>query len=273
MISPANTKIGLTKEAGQGEPDIYYPTKVRNYFRVVPADDLQGPAGAEFMKSLNIKKVYVIDDSQAYGVGLAKAFIAYCPTAGLECGSKASITGKESNYDSLADQIKAANPDGIYYAGITQQQAGKLIGAIRKKGITKPFVGADGILEKAFIDDGGPAAEGVYATVAGVKLDSLGPKGQKFVKDFQAKFGNVEAYTIYGYEAMSVALSAIKTAGVKDRAAIITALHNVKDFDGVLGKWSFDKNGDINLAGFLVDQVKDGAWVEVTSVQPKPVNS
>lgn len=273
MISPSNTAVGLTKNVpglvDQGEPDTYYPNKTRNYFRVVGADDLQGPAGAEFIKTLNAKKVFVIDDSQAYGVGLARAFVAYCKTISIECSNPVSITGKESNYNDLATQIQQRNPDAIYFGGITQQQAGKLIGDIRAAGIKAPFVGGDGIQEQAFIDDAKTAAEGAYATVAGVTEDKLGEKGKAFLKNYRAKFGPEEPYAIYGYEIASVALNAIKTAGVKDRKAILSALANTKGYEGVLGKWNFNANGDIDLVDFVMYQVKDRKWVPVTSIRPK----
>jgi branched-chain amino acid transport system substrate-binding protein len=273
MVSPANTYTGLTRAAAgitsQGEPDVYYPTKIRNYFRVVAADDVQGAAAVDFVKTLNAKKIYVIDDSQAYGKGLADAFVLYCKPAGIDCSTRASITGKESDYKSLATQIKSANPDLIYFGGITQQQAGKLVADIRNAGIKAPFMGGDGIYEQAFIKDGGAAAEGVYVTGAGVTDDKLPQKGQDFLKNFKAKYGNVENYTIYGYESMSVALNAIKTAGVKDRKAILQAVANTKDFQGVLGTWSFTPNGDTTLTDYRVMQVTDGDFKLVTTVKPK----
>ncbi len=272
MITPANTLACLTRfDAPSGcdksEPDIYYPTKVRNYFRVCINDDIQGPAMANFISSLNLKKVYLIDDSQAYGKGVADAFANGAKTFGVEVLDRASINGKESDYKSLAATIKAKNPDAIVFGGISQQQAGKLLADIRAAGIKVPWLGPDGTLEDAFIKDGGAAAEGAYATGAGVDESKLPAKGQDFLKRYRAKYGTDQQYTIYGYEAMSVALTAIKAAGKKDRAAILQATTNIKDFDGVLGKWSFDKNGDTSLTEFYVKQVKDGKWTYLTQTK------
>jgi branched-chain amino acid transport system substrate-binding protein len=182
---------------------------------------------------------------------------------------RASINGKETDYKSLAATIKAKNPDGIMFGGISQQQGGKLLADIRAAGIKAPFFGGDGINEDVFIKDGGVAAEGAYASAAGVDESKLPAKGQDFLKRYRAKYGNTQQYTIYGYEAMSSALNAIKTAGKKDRAAILAAVANTKDFDGVLGKWSFDKNGDTTLTDFTVSQVKDGKWTFLTQTKAK----
>jgi branched-chain amino acid transport system substrate-binding protein len=274
MISPANTNACLTHydEASgcdKSEPDVYYPTKVRSYFRDIVADDIQAPALAAFVQSLNVKSVYLIDDSQAYGKGVADAFNVAAKKIGINVVDRASISGKETDYKSLAATIKGKNPEGIVFGGITQQQAGKLVADIRAAGIKVPFFGPDGINEDAFIKDAGVAGEGVYATIGGVADEKLPAKGQDFLKRYRAKFGEPEPYTIYGYDAMSVALTAIKTVGKKDRAAILKAIAGTKDFDGALGKWSFDQNGDTTLTDFQVRQVKDGKWTYLTQTKPK----
>jgi branched-chain amino acid transport system substrate-binding protein len=99
-----------------------------------------------------------------------------------------------------------------------------------------------------------------------VRAEELGPKAQDVLKRYRAKFGTPEAYTIFGYELMSVSLTAVKNAGKKDRAEILKAMQGIKEFDGVLGKWNFDANGDISLSSFVVNQVKDGKFVEVAQV-------
>jgi len=274
MISPANTLACITRfDAPSGcdksEPDTYYPSKTRNYFRVITADDVQAPALANFVQTLNVKKIYVIDDSQAYGKGVADAFAVSAKGLGIDVVDRASINGKETDYKSLASTIKAKNPDGIMFGGITQQQAGKLLADIRAAGIKVPFFGPDGVNEDAFIKDAGVAAEGAYATVGGVDEAKLSAKGQDFLKRYRAKFGNEQPYTIYGYEAMSSALTAIKAAGKKDRAAVLAAVAGIKDFDGVLGKWSFDKNGDTTLTDYQVRQVKDGKWTFLVQTKAK----
>lgn len=273
MLSPANTRVGLTRElegiTDKGEPGIYFPNPTRNYFRVVAADDLQGAAAVDFLKTLNAKKIYVIDDSQDYGRGLADGLQVYCKRGGLDCTKRVPITGKESDYSQVAADIKAYAPDAIYFAGITQQNPGKLLGDIRRANITVPFVGGDGISENAFIKDAGAAAKDAYASNAGTPAEKLPAKGQDFLTRYQAKFGKVEAYTIYGYECMAVALTAIKNAGKKDRKAILDAVANIKDFEGVLGKWSFTKDGDTTLTDFTFRQVRDNEWKYFALISPK----
>ncbi|MEI6046256.1 MAG: branched-chain amino acid ABC transporter substrate-binding protein [Chloroflexota bacterium] len=271
MISPANVNTCLTifdADSGcdKSEPEVYYPSKIRNYFRLAARDNLQGKALASFVKSLGFKSIYVIDDSQIYGIGLANSFSTAAPALGLELIARNSISGWESDYKSLANTIKAQNPEAIVFGGISQQQAGRLVADIRAAGIKVPFFGGDGILDDVFIKDAGAAAEGTYATIAGALEQDLGPKAQDVLKRYRAKYGSTQAYTLFGYESMNVTLNAIKNVGKKDKAAVIQALSNIQDFEGVLGKWSFDKNGDISLSTFIVNQVKEGRWVEQSQI-------
>jgi branched-chain amino acid transport system substrate-binding protein len=226
MISPANTCPGLTKP-GKGEPGVYYPTGVRNYCRVVPADDLQGAVGAAFVwRTLNAASAYVVDDTQLYGKGIADVFAATAQRLGLRLAGRDGIDGKASDYKALATKIRAARPDAIYYGGITQHNAGKLLKDIRKDireaGITVPFVGPDGIQERAFIDDAGEDAEGVYATFGGLPTTAYEGTTLEWADRYRQQYSNAdpEPYAIYGYEAARVALAAIERAGVKDREAI-----------------------------------------------------
>jgi branched-chain amino acid transport system substrate-binding protein len=247
MISPANTYPGLTKpgKGEPGEPDVYYPAGVRNYTRVIPADDLQGAVGAAWAVELKAKTAYVIDDTELYGKGIADVFAATAPKIGIRIVGRDGIDGKAADYRAIATKIRAANPDVIYYGGITQNNAGKLVKDIRGAGINKDIIGPDGIQETAFLDDAGEDAEGVYATLGGLPPSAY-QGAMKEWSDAYTKFagGVPEPYAIYGYEAAKVVLAAIARAGVKDRNAIRQAVFDTKDYNGLLGVWSFDQNGD-----------------------------
>lgn len=264
MISPANTADDLTAGADTAQ---YYPTGTRTYMRVVARDAFQGAFGAKWAAKLGAKTVYIIDDTQVYGKGVADQFEANLAANGLTSVGRDGIDGKAADYKALATKIKDSNPDFIYYGGITQNNAGQLLKDIRAAGITVPFMGPDGILESAFIEAAGAdIAEGVYGTIAGSPRALLPEKGKKFFEDYNAKYGSEpEAYAIYGYEAASVVIKAISTVCAKDKTAILNAMFTTKDFDGVLGTWSFDANGDTSLYSMLGNIVQGGAWVEAPS--------
>lgn len=258
MVSAANTFVGLTKPFEPGEPDKYYPGGCKkNYFRVITNDLLQGKAGALWASQLGAKKVYVIDDTEVYGKGLADVFAKEAPVNGLEVLGRDGIDGKASDYKALADKIKAAGPDLIYYGGITQNNAGQLWRDLRDAMPDVKLMGPDGIYESEFLKAATDAAEGTYITTTAIPPDQLTGKGAEFIKNYTAKHPNnpVEGYTAYAYESALVVLAAIERAAAKNpkdvlalRALVLDEIKATKDFAGILGKWSFDADGDTTLA-------------------------
>jgi len=271
MVSPANTYPGLTKP-GKGEPnepDIYYPNGTRNYARVVPADDLQGAVAATWAKQIGVQKVYILDDTELYGHGIAQVFADTAGKLGLTVvGGPEGTDAKASDYRALATKIRGQNPDLVYFGGITQNNAGKLFKDLRSVlGDNVKLMGPDGIYEQAFIEDAGDAAEGVYITFGGVPPSKLTGKGAEWYQAYKSKFGGEpEAYAAYGYESMKVALDAISRAGRKDRDAIRAAIFATKNYQGVLGTWSFDANGDTSLTTMSGRQVKDDKFDDMNAV-------
>ena len=266
MVSPANTYPGLTKP-GKGvanEPNVYYPNSKRNYARVVPADDLQGLAAVNWAKSLGVKKAYLLDDQELYGKGLADIFESSAKKQGIQVLGHEGIDAKAGDYRALMTKIKALNPDLIYFGGTTQTNAGQLIKDMRNVGMTADkvkFMGPDGIFEKALIDAAGKDAEGVYATFGGVPAKELTGTGKKWYESYKKKYNaEPEAYAAYGYESAKVIVDAINKVCTNDRAAIRDAVLNTKNFNGVLGSWSFDSNGDTTLTTLSGNVVKNGKW-------------
>jgi len=273
MISPANTYPGLSK-AGKGEagePDIYHPNGCTvNYTRTVPADDLQGRAGALWASQLGVTKAYVLDDTQLYGKGLADVFVAEAPNFGVEVLGRDGIDGKATDYKALAEKIKAAGPDLVYYGGITQNNAGQLFRDLRDAMPDVKLMAPDGVFESEFLQAAGEAAEGAYITFGGLPPDQLAGKGAEFIAAYKEKFPDAppEAYTAYGYEAAKVLLAAIERAGATNpgdmdalRAAVLKEVFATKDYEGVLGTWSFNAEGDTSLTEMSGNIVQNGEFV------------
>jgi branched-chain amino acid transport system substrate-binding protein len=228
---------------------------------VVPADDIQGSAGANWAKEQGVKSVYILHDTETYGKGLADVFRAQAKTNGLEEKGYEGIDKKAQDYKALGTKIKDANPDLVYFGGITQNNAGLLLKDLRAAGYQGKFMGPDGIYEQAFLEAAGDSAEGALITFGGVPADKLEGKGKEWYDAYKAKYNSEpEAYTSYGYEATSVALAAINKVCKKDRAEVLKAVFDTKDFPGILGTWSFDANGDTSLTTMSGIQVKSGKF-------------
>ena len=131
MVSPANTNPGLTKKWDVGEPGKYYPTGVRNYARVVATDDIQGPADALWSQSLGYKKVYVLNDKQTYGFGVATTYKNAAKKLGIQVVGFKGWDAKQSSYEALANAIKASGAQAVFLGGIVCNNGAKLMQDIK----------------------------------------------------------------------------------------------------------------------------------------------
>jgi branched-chain amino acid transport system substrate-binding protein len=266
MISSANTAPALTKpETGdKDEPARYRPSGTVNYFRVVPADDIQGAAGALWAKDLGATKVFVLHDKEAYGESLAGYFKSNAEKLGLAVAGFEGVDVKAANFRPLATKIRSSGADLVFYGGTVDTRGGQLAKDLHAAGIKAKLILPDGCFTDSLLTSAGAEALNgrVFITFGGVPADQLQGRGQGFAADYRKRFGiDPESYAAYGYEAASVAIDAMRRAGRKDRAAVLAALAQTRDFAGVLGTWSFDANGDTTLRTVSGNVVTDGKFV------------
>jgi branched-chain amino acid transport system substrate-binding protein len=279
LISPSNTNPCLTQNSAasgcSGSNDqtaVYRPTGKVTYFRVVTTDNLQGPAAADFLyQKQNYKKVYVIDDTETYGVGLAKYFIPEWQKLGGTVIDHKSVKSTNS-YVGLLTEVASTHPDVIYFAG-NFSTGGTLI---RKEMQQVPglqnvgFAGGDGIQDSSFATAVGTTGGPVYATVPAVD-PAASPAAKDFISAYTAKYGTIGAYSAPAYEAMNVLIQGIKaalakTSAPKDsgdstqgkafRQAVINGIQSLS-YDGILGHTSFDSNGDTTNKNLTIYQVAE----------------
>ena len=276
MVSHANTNPGLTKTWDTGEPDKYFPTGTRNFARVITTDDYQGQGAAAFAANdLKVKKAYVLDDNQTYGLGVAKAFVDSAKTNNIEIVGSQHWDAKQPNYTALYQAVKASGADMVYLGGIYDNNGGQLIkdkvavlgdndGAVK---LMAPdgFTGYPDMLKL-------PQSEGMYLTFAGLTQDQLvanGGAGAKLLEAYKAKYGKGPEgnYPLYGVAATQVILSAIAKSdgtrkGVND--AVLTGEGiTIPAAESVTGKEiKIDPaSGDTTARDLTVEIVKDGKEV------------
>ncbi len=272
QISPACTWPGLTKKQEgdtSGEPEVYRPANRITFCRVCPTDDVQGPLSADYAKNvLKAKKVYILDDKELYGAGIAGLFEAQCKKIGLQVLGRQSIVPTQQTFSEIAGTVAGEKPDFVYFGGTTQTAAGRLIKDLRTARVACPIMVPDGCYEQAFLDSASAQdLENVYATIGGTDPSLLKGPGEEFVKKYKEKYQkDPEAYAVYGYEAGKVFLEAVKTVGKKDREAILKACLATKDFSaGAIGTWSFDADGDTTLQQLTISKIIDGKFVPQVS--------
>jgi branched-chain amino acid transport system substrate-binding protein len=267
-VSPSNTALGLTKGgpgAEPGEPDKYYPTGERNYGRVSPVDTIQGAAQAQWMQDEGVQSVYILDDAEVYGKGVAKNTQAAAEELGIEIAGTDSWDGKASNYRALAAKIQASGADAVFTGGIIDNNAPQLYKDLNAAMPDAKLFGPDGV---ATVDFTGEIPEKVqkqsYLTAPTLAPDALPPAGQQFYKDYEAEYGEpqdeIDPYAVYGYEAMSVVCDAIAEGG-DDRAAVIDAFYATKGRESPLGTYDIDPDGDTTLPDYGAYRAEGGKLV------------
>ncbi len=268
QISPANTAVQLTKDAAtnpEGYPEVLYETGKRNYMRVVPADDIQGGAGANYaFNGLGAKSAYVLHDNQTYGLGVATVFRNTFEELGGEILGFEAFDPNAPEYQALMTKIASTGPAMIYLGAIVNLNASQLLQNMR---LLMPadqvaFMGPDGLINQAFIDGAGDAAEGAYITFGGLpptELENQGGAGAAWVQGMRDRVGHEpDAYSVYAFDCGVHVLQAIDAVGEKDRAKILDHMFSVESFRGLLGTYEFDDNGDTTSSIISLNQVKDG---------------
>jgi branched-chain amino acid transport system substrate-binding protein len=287
MISPGNTYPGLTKPGtGIGdEPWIYSPlgpTK-RNYCRVVPADDLQAPAAARYAAEvLGVQSVYIFHDTESYGRGLADLFADTARSAGITIVNGDPIgVGRTVNAESFAAEIALNEPDLVYFGGTTSTAVTAILRNLRLEGYDGYFMGADGIAEENFISDASAQNDNhLLATLVGLPPTELDSEaGQAWYENYKEQVGDEpDAFAAPSYEAAQVVIRALASVPVQEiplvpsdadfleraRPLVLASVKSLRDFNGVLGTWSFDENCDTSSTTISILQAENGEFEFVT---------
>jgi branched-chain amino acid transport system substrate-binding protein len=249
MVSPANTNPGLTKHWDPGEPQKYYPTGVRNYARVVATDDFQGPADAMWSKALGYKKVYVLNDKQTYGFGVASTYKNAAKKLGIQVVGFKGWDAKQSSYEALGNLIKKSGAQAVFLGGIACNNGAKLMQDLKATDPGLKLQMPDGFSDP---NANGAVANGAYISVAGQPPKSLTGQGATFVKSFGKQIGATpNPYAAYGAQAMDVMLRAVALGG-GDRAKTNKAIFGMTVTNGFLGTFTINSTGDTNLTPITI---------------------
>jgi len=265
-ISPANTAVGLTHVgpgSESGEPEKYYPSGTRNYARVVTSDDVQGQIDAAYMKDkLGVTKVFILDDKDAYGKGVADAFESAAKDLGLAVAGHEGWDANAQNYKALMTKIKSTGADGIFIGGISCFNGGQLVKdkvAVVGDNEAVPTIASDGFVQVSLFDEAGAEnVEGMYGSAPTLNPDDLPGAGKEFNAKVEAQFGAPEVYTAYAVAALQMMLAALeKSDGTREG---VTAALAGASADTVVGPITFDENGDPADKFESIFQGKSGAW-------------
>ena len=218
---------------------------------MVANDAYQGAAQAEFMQSQGVKNVYVLNDKEAYGLGVATNLRDAAESLGIGIAGFNSWDPRASSYEALMNKIKGTNADAVFLGGLIDENGAQVIKD--KVAVLGPNDGAvklfapDGFTTQATIDEAGGAAAGMFMSVAGVPIDQFdgtrpGVRGRS-CSQARSSGKAIDPYAIYGAQSAQVMLDAI-AASDGTREDIIAKLFESDIQEGLLGTFSFSADGD-----------------------------
>jgi branched-chain amino acid transport system substrate-binding protein len=244
QISPSATAIAYTAQG------------YNNAFRVMTNDKQQGRVLGEYAASV-AKKVAIIDDRTAYGQGLADEFEKAAKASGATVVAREFTTDKSTDFMAILTAIKGKSPDLVFFGGMDGQGA-PMARQMKSLGLVAPLLGGDGMQSAEFIKLAADSAEGVVASSPGSPLEKMAG-GKSFSDKFTAKYGKIQLYAPYAYDAAAVMVAAMREADSTQPAVYLPALAKI-EYMGVSGKIAFDEKGDIRDGIVSLYQVKGGKW-------------
>ncbi|MGH7120768.1 MAG: branched-chain amino acid ABC transporter substrate-binding protein [Acetobacteraceae bacterium] len=239
-----------------------------NVFRTIGRDDAQGPFVADFIANdLHAKRAAVINDNTTYAKGLADATVAALKKDKVDVVYNNAITPGQMDYTPVLTRVASRKPDVTYYTGYFSE-AGLMVKETKEVNFPGRFMGGDATNSPVLLKTAGPAANGMLISTAPLAQFLSGAKS--YITDYEHEFKAPPGpYSVYEYDAVGVVAQAIKDANSDKPAAIVAALHKIKDYQGLTGTITFNKNGDRTHAVYIVIEVKNDQFVPYARLNDK----
>ncbi len=264
QVSPASPYVGLTSslDAGQDEPERFYPTGQRTFARLQPGDPVQAAAQVKLMRALHLKRVYVIEDQDPFDVPLAEILAEDAKRAGIEVLGEDQIdTATGTEFAGEVQKVLESGARAVFFSGASNAGTVALWQQLYDADPHLRLLGSSALAEPSFAAKIGSAAALTYLTTPLLPLSLYPPPAQRVLAEYRARFHRTPGpYALYGYEAMSAVLLAIRRAGRHgdDREAVIHQFFAIRGRDSVLGRYSVLPDGDTTLSRYGVDRVHGG---------------
>ena len=265
QVSPGSPYEGLTSslDAGQDEPERFYPTGKRTFVRLIPGDSVQAAAQVALMRSLGVHTLYVLDNQDPFQVPLSKLLASDAVAAGIKLAGQDSISVTAgATYTGEAEKIVESGAQAVFFAGEGTEGAVALWQQLHSADPHLLLLGPSALAEEeGFTAQIGSAAASTYLTTPALAPSMYPASAQRVLRDYRTAFGaEPTAYALFGYESMSLVLSAIRRAGPhgNDRQAVVEQLLSTRNRDSVLGRYSIEPNGETTLSRYAIYRVAGG---------------
>ncbi len=267
QVSPASPYVGLTSslDAGQDEPERFYPAGRRTFGRLQPGDPAQAQAQVALMRSLGVKRLYVLNDQGPFEVPLSALVAGDAERAGIAVvgNDGLNMTGATASTSFSGEVLKVqeSGAQGVFFAGGTGAGTVALWRALHGAIPKLLLLGSSDMVNPSFTSAIGQSAASTYLTTPILPSRSYPRAAARVLAAYRRHFGGEGGpYALYGYEAMSVALLAVREAGARgnDRLTVIDRFFATRDRESVLGRYSMQADGETTLSRYGADRIVNG---------------
>ena len=264
QVSPGSPYVGLTSslDAEQDEPERYYPSDKRTFVRLAPGDIAQARAQVQLMKSLDVHRLYVLDDQNPFESPLADIVASEAEQAGITVIAHDSLsTVPGAVFTGEVEKIVEHHAQAVFLAGGEGKGTAELWRDLYKAAPQMLLLGSSSMVSESFTAEIGAAAADTYLTTPILAPGLYPPAAQEVLNAYRSAFkAQASPYALYGYEAMTLVLDAIRAAGARgnDRETVIERIFATRNRNSVLGRYSVLASGETTLSSYGVDRVAHG---------------
>ncbi|HQQ64374.1 MAG TPA: branched-chain amino acid ABC transporter substrate-binding protein [Pseudomonadales bacterium] len=252
QISPSATAIAYTAQNFPGA------------MRVMANDSQQGAQLAHYaVEKLGMKKIAIIDDRTAYGQGLADVFEITAVSLGATVVKHEFTTDKSSDFNAILTNIKGTDAQLLFYGGM-DAQAAPMLKQMHDLGLPLTLMGGDGLRTAEFLKLVGNDGNGVIGSLPGIPVANM-QNGPAFQKKFEARFGVIQLYAPYAYDATRMVVAAMHEAGSAEPSRFLPVLQNMH-YQGVTANIAFDNKGDLADSAVSLYKAVNGEWQFIETV-------
>jgi branched-chain amino acid transport system substrate-binding protein len=267
QVSPSSPYVGLTSTLGAGanEPERFVPSGRRTFARLVPGDPAQAVAQVRLMRSLGVRRLYVLDDREPFEVPLTRILAGDATRAGIAVAAHDSLaTLAGAKFTGEIERIVRSGAQAVFFAGGTGPGVVALWKQLHRADPRLLLLGSSTMVNQGFSTQIASAGALTYLTTPLLPRRLYPQAAQRVFAEYRRSFGTeAEPYALYGYEAMSSVLQAIRGAGSRgdERQAVIDGFFSRTHPDSALGAYSIEPDGETTLARYGVDRVQGGRLV------------
>jgi branched-chain amino acid transport system substrate-binding protein len=270
VVAPLAAEAGITEIMG-GEAAELTQAGNKFLFRTSFGQQSTMPKVAKYIADdLKAKSVAIVWVNNDFGKGGRDVITQEFGKLGIKVVADLSTEAGQADFAADVTKLKAASPDAVFVY-LNEEESARILKELKRQGVTVPLIGETTLIGQKVIELAGDAANGARGHV-GLTTDAPVESVKAFRDRFVKKYNYVPDHNgLKGYLAIYMIKAVTEKMGKVDPKGFADTLHGMTikaaDQPGILMDVTFDKNGDIDRQGFLVEVV-NGKQV-VKQVLPK----